>query len=92
MPAIDHVEIDGAGEPDGLVELGGGRAHGRAARARRRLGALPRRCGSIDDGAAGRRALRAGSGRSLVLSNRRGSNQTFSPAGASSAPSNSWIG
>ena len=89
----DDVEIDGAREPDRLVELRLRRARGlRVARRRSLPAAAPRRYGPIDDRAAGLRAAAAGSGRSLWLSNRRGSNQTFSPAGASSAPSNSWIG
>ena len=87
-PGFDDVEIDRAREPDRLVEpRRGARASSHAGGAlrgdRRRNGPMT---------IARPVAEPPGGLNRSVASRRRGSNQAFSPAGASSAPSNSWIG
>jgi len=90
------IEIDGARKADGLIE----------ARRRRPVGWRRARSRAPHHGLDHERAAGCRAGKTPTLpspargedkvgarvSRRRGSNQTFSPAGASSAPSKSWTG
>ena len=88
---FQHIEIDGAREPDRLVELGLGGTH---AGGHERTPSAQRPAAQIrfdDDCTPAAGALR-GTQAIGVRVEPTGFNQTLSPASGSSAPSNNWIG
>ncbi len=90
-PQFQHLEIDGARETHGFVELGLGRPQ---AQGRMRAPSARRAAAQIrfdDDRTSTARARRRGQAVGVRVEP-TGLYQTLSPAGGSSAPSNNWIG